>query len=135
MAFTEKLLFLRLIQAMSSKFRLIKKLDVKVRERYLKKISTIGIDPVLIDGNASSLLIAYCRWNRLICSAIWFSRLIIIGKNNLKPSAVSQPTIKWCRALFATFKDISSEQVRGVAKVRHSQRMNDALIQIWIITI
>lgn len=55
MAFTEKLLFLRLIQAMSSKFRLIKKLDVKVRERYLKKISTIGIDPVLIDGERFKL--------------------------------------------------------------------------------
>ena len=27
----------------------LKKLGVKVRERYLKKISTIGIDPVLID--------------------------------------------------------------------------------------
>ena len=27
----------------------LKKLDVKVRERYLKKISTIRIDPVLID--------------------------------------------------------------------------------------
>ena len=25
-----------------------KKLDIKVRERYLQKISTIGIDPVLI---------------------------------------------------------------------------------------
>ncbi|CAH3103816.1 unnamed protein product [Pocillopora meandrina] len=42
------------------------------------------------------------RWNRLICSAIWFSRLAIKRKNNLKPSAVSRPTIKWCRALFAT---------------------------------
>ena len=29
-------------------FDYVKKLDVKVRERYLKKISTIGIDPVLI---------------------------------------------------------------------------------------
>ena len=28
----------------------VKKLDVKVRERYLKKIPTIGIDPVLIIG-------------------------------------------------------------------------------------
>ena len=27
----------------------VKKLDVEVRERYLKKITTIGIDPVLID--------------------------------------------------------------------------------------
>ena len=31
-------------------FDYVKKLDVKVRERYLKKISTIGIDPVLIGG-------------------------------------------------------------------------------------
>ena len=28
----------------------VKKLDIKVRECYLKKIWTIGIDPVLIDG-------------------------------------------------------------------------------------
>ena len=27
-----------------------KKLDLNVRERYLKKISTIGIDPILIEG-------------------------------------------------------------------------------------
>ena len=31
-------------------FDYVKKLDVKVRERYLKKILTIGIDPVLIGG-------------------------------------------------------------------------------------
>ena len=31
-------------------FDYVKNLDVKVRERYLKKISTIGIDPVLIGG-------------------------------------------------------------------------------------
>ena len=31
-------------------FDYVKKRDVKVRERYLKKISTIGIDPVLIGG-------------------------------------------------------------------------------------
>ena len=37
-------------------------------------------------------------------------------KNNLKTSAVSRLTIKWCRALFATFKDISRKQVRGVGK-------------------
>ena len=33
-----------------SLFDYVKKLDVNVRERYLKKISTIGIDPVLIGG-------------------------------------------------------------------------------------
>ena len=73
----------------------VKKLDVKVRERYLKKISTIGIDPVLIDGKRfepdSSPPV-----NRWICAVIWFSRLAIICKNNLRPSAVSRPTIKWC---------------------------------------
>ena len=48
-----KLLFLRLIQTMPSKFHCLitlKKLGVKVGEHYLKKISTIGIDPVLIGG-------------------------------------------------------------------------------------
>ena len=109
MAFTEKLLFLRLIQAMSSKFRLIKKLDVKVRERYLKKISTIGIDPVLIYGERFKPdCLLPVESTDLLCYLVL------------------------CRALFATFKDISSEQARGVAKVRHSQRMNDALIQIWM---
>ena len=29
-----------------------KKLDIKVRERYLQKILTIGIDPVLIEGKS-----------------------------------------------------------------------------------
>ena len=33
--------------------------------------------------NASSL-IAYRRWNRLICSATWFSRLTILRKIQLK---------------------------------------------------
>ena len=50
----KKSYFLRLNQTMSSKFHCplitLKKLDVKVRERYLWKVSTIGIDPILIDG-------------------------------------------------------------------------------------
>ena len=44
----KKLLFLRLIQTMSSKFFCL--ITLKARERYLKKISTIRIDPVLIGG-------------------------------------------------------------------------------------
>ena len=48
MASTEKLLFLRLIQTMSSKFFCL--ITLKVGERYLKNISTIRIDPVLIGG-------------------------------------------------------------------------------------
>ena len=45
----------------------------------------------------------------LVTAENWFSRLAIMRKNNLKTSAVSRITIKWCRTLFATFKDILSE--------------------------
>ena len=60
-----------------SLFDYVKKLGVNVRERYLKKISTIGIDPVLIVGKHFE---PDCLPNRLICSAILFSRLAIIRK-------------------------------------------------------
>ena len=83
----------------------VKKLDVKVRERYLWKISTIGIDPILIDGKRFEPDCLQSVESTDLLFAIWFSRLAIKRKNNLKPSAVSRPTIKWCRALFATFKD------------------------------
>ena len=41
-----------------SLFDYVKKLGVKVGEHYLKKISTIGIDPVLIGGKHLRLLTA-----------------------------------------------------------------------------
>ena len=89
---------------MSSKFHCLitlKKLDVKVRERYLKKISTTGIDPVLIDGKRlepdclpsaeSSDFLCY-----LVLETSYYTQ------KQFKPSGVSRSTIKWCRALFAT---------------------------------
>ena len=69
----------------------VRKLDEQVRERYLKKISAIGIDPVLIDEKRFDL-IAYRGWNRRICSAIWFSRLAIIRKNNLRANVSMHQT-------------------------------------------
>ena len=48
MASTEKIAIPSLIQTMSSKFFCLIKL--KARERYVKKISAIRIDPVLIGG-------------------------------------------------------------------------------------
>ena len=81
-----------------------KKLGVKVRGRYLKKISTIGIDPVLIEGKrfepdclppiASTDLLCY-----LVLETSFYTQ-------NLNLSKVSRPTIKWCPASFPTCKDI-----------------------------
>ena len=104
-----------------------------MRERYLKKISRIGIDPVFIIGKRFE---PDCLppVNQLIYFAIWFSRPAFTRKSNLKPSAVSRLTIKWGWASFATWKDMVANKFVVLAKVRHSQRMNDALIQIWIIT-
>ena len=64
-----------------------KRLDGKVRERYLKKISTIGINPALIEGKHFE---PDCLppLNRLIYFAIWFWKHAFTHKNNLKPSAV-----------------------------------------------
>ena len=58
-----------------------KKLDVKVRERYVRKISCIGIDQPCWRGNASSPT-AFRRLNRLICFVIWFWRPAFTRKSN-----------------------------------------------------
>ena len=134
MAFTKKLLFLRLIQAMSSKFRLIKKIDVKVRERYLKKISTIGIDPVLIDGERFKPdCLLPVESTDLLCYLVLETNYY--RQKQFKAFCSLAAYNQMVSRFVCNVQGISSEQVRGVAKVRHSQRMNDALIQIWIITI
>ena len=80
-----------------------KKLDGKVGEHYVKKISTIGIDPALIEGKH---LTVFHRLNRQIYSVIWFLRPAFTRKSNLKPFAVWNLTIKWFRGLFTVCKGI-----------------------------
>ena len=111
-----------------------KKLDIKVRERYLQKISNIGIDPVLIEGKSFEPdCLPPVESTDLLCYLV------------LETSFYTQKQFKSFRSLEA-YNQMVSGFVSGVqghiisnkfvvlAKVRHSQRMNEALIPIWIIT-
>ena len=112
----------------------VKKLNVKVRERYLNKILTIGIDPVLIIGKRFEPdCLPPVESTDLLCYLV------------LETSFYTQKQFKAFRSLEAYNQMVSGFvcNVEGhmiankfvvLAKVRHSQRMNDALIQIWIIT-
>ena len=111
-----------------------KKLDLKVRERYLKKVSTIGIDPILIEGKRFEPdCLPPVESTNLLCYLV------------LETSFYAQKQFKAFRSLEAYNQMVSGfvSNVQGhiiannfvvLAKVRHSQRMNDALIPIWIIT-
>ena len=111
-----------------------KKLDGKVRERYVKKISTIGIDPALIEGKHFEP-----DWLPPIESTDLLCYLV------LETSFYTQKQFKAFHSLGAYNQMVSGfvHNVQGhmiaskfvvLAKVRHSQRMNVALIPIWIIT-
>ena len=111
-----------------------KKLDVKVRERYVRKISCIGIDPALLEGKRFEPdCLPPVESTDLLCYLV------------LETSFYTQKQFKAFRSLEAYNQMVSGFvcNVQGhmiankfvvLAKVRHSQRMNDALIQIWIIT-
>ena len=111
-----------------------KKLDGKVRERYVKKISRIGIDPALIEGkHFEPDCLPPVELTDLLCYLV------------LETSFYKQKQFKAFRSLEAYNQMVSGfvYNVQGhmiaskfvvLAKVRHSQRMNEALIPIWIIT-
>ena len=83
-------------------------LSLKVTEGYLKKTSTIGIDAVLIDRKPLEPgCLPQVESIDLLCYLV--VKTSFYTQKQLKPSAVSRPTIKWCRALFTTLKNISSQ--------------------------
>ena len=111
-----------------------KKLDGKVRECHVKKILTIGIDPALIEGkHFEPDCLPPVESTDLLCYLV------------LETSFYTQKQFKAFRSLEAYNQMVSGfvYNVQGhmvaskfvvLAKVRHSQRMNEALIPIWIIT-
>ena len=111
-----------------------KKLDTNVKRRYFDKINCIGIDPVLIPEKSFD---PDCL--PPVESADILSYLV------LETSFYTKDQFKNFRSLEA-FNQLVSGFVTGVqghvisdkfvvaAKVRHSQRMNDTLIPVWIIT-
>ena len=111
-----------------------KELDGKVRKCYMKKISTIGIDPALIEGkHFEPDCLPPIESTDLLCYLV------------LETSFYMQKQFKAFCSLEA-YNQILSRFVYNVqghmiaskfvmlAKVRHSQRICEALLPIWIIT-
>ena len=111
-----------------------KKLEPLIMQRYLEKISAIGIDPVLIEGKhfeADSLppvestdLLFY-----LVLETIFYKQQQFKAFRSLE--AYNQMASGFIASVQG---HIIANKFIVLAKVRHSQRMNDSLISIWIIT-
>ena len=111
-----------------------KKLEPRVRQRYLEKISAIGIDPVLIESkNFQPDCLPPVESTDLLFYLV------------LETSFYAQQQFKAFRSVEAYNQMVSGfiTSAKGhiiankfvvLAKVRHSQGMNDSLIPIWIIT-
>ena len=70
------------------------KLEEHVKQRYLQKISSIGVDPALIEGKHFKPInpIVYHQWNQSTFYFTWFWKLASTRNNNLKPSAAFRAT-------------------------------------------
>lgn len=110
------------------------KLDEKVKKRYLEKISKIGIDPVLIEGKnfepdclppvESTDLLFY-----LVLETSYYT------KQQFKAFRSLQAYNQMVSGFISTVQGhIIQDKFVVLAKVRHSQRMNESLIPVWIIT-
>ena len=109
-------------------------LDSKVKERYKEKISSIGIDPFIIpDKNIDSECLPPVESVDLVSYLV------------LETSHYSQDQFKAYRSLQAYNHMVSGfiQSVQGhivsgkfvvIGKVRHSQKLNDPCVSLWIIT-
>ena len=109
-------------------------LELKLKKRCLDKISTIGIDPVLMEGEnfepdclppvESTDLLFY-----LVLETSYYTKQQFKAFRNLHGynQMVSEfiPSVQ---------DHIIKDKYVVLAKVRHSQRMNDSLLPVWIIT-
>ena len=97
------------------------KLEPKVKKRYLAKISAIGIDPVLNEGkNFQPDYVLETSYNRKQKFKVFRS---LQAYNQMVSGFISSVQGRIVKDKFVV-----------LAKVRHSQRMNDSLIPVLIIT-
>lgn len=111
-----------------------KQLDPIVQARYAEKISPIGIDPVLVEAKyfqsdclppvESTDLLFY-----LVLETSYYT------KQQFKAFRSLQAYNQMVSGFIAYVQGhIINEKFVVVGKVRHSQRTNDSLIPVWIIT-
>ena len=100
-----------------------RKLNDHVKRRYMEKISVIGVDPCLIPEE---------KFNPEVLPPVEGTNLLpylvldtsFYTKQQFKSFRSLMHTSRWFLVLLPVFK----------AKVRHSQRMNDLPIPVWIIS-
>ena len=110
-------------------------LENRTKKRYIEKVSVIGIDPLVIPQQkyiseclppveACDLLVSY-----LVLETSFYTKDLF--KNFWSLLAYSHMV---SRSIIGVFGQIVREKYVVLAKVRHSQRMNDPRMQLWIIT-
>ena len=111
-----------------------KKLDQRVKKHYEDKITAIEIDPVLLEGKhfepdclppvEATDLLSY-----LVLETSYYMQKQFKAFRSLE--AYNQMVTGF---IASVERHIVAKNFVVLAKVRHSQRMNDSLIPIWIIT-
>ena len=110
------------------------KLDGNIKSRYLEKIAVIGIDPLLIPKQkfdpeclppveASDLLSYLVHETSFYTNAQFKAFRSLQAYNQMVSGFIS-----------SILGHIIKKKYVVAAKVRHSQRMNDPHVQLWIIT-
>ena len=110
------------------------KLEPKVKKRYLKKISAVGIDPVLNEGKNFK---PDCLPPVESTDLLFY--LVLETRYNTKQQFKAFRSLQaYNQMVFGFISSVQGHIVKDnfvvLAKVRHSQRMNDSLIAVWIIT-
>ena len=109
------------------------KLDGNVKKRYVEKISEVGVDPLLIPDHKldpecllpieASDLLSY-----LVLDTSYYTNKQFKAFRSLQ--AYNQMVSGFISSVQGT---VLQKKYVIVAKVRHSQRMNDPLVTLWII--
>ena len=110
-----------------------KNLESHVRERYLKKISVVGVDPVAIPSEQFS---SECLPPIKVLDLL--SYLVLETSYYTNKQFKAFKSLEAYNQMVSGFvASVQGKEIAGkivvVAKVRHSQRMNDPLVNIWII--
>ena len=113
-----------------------KGLDSAVKTRYLENIQCVGIDPVLLKGKAfepdclppmeSRDILCY-----LVAETSFYTKAPFKSFRSLE--AYNQ-LVSWFVTSVQGHNICNKFVVYMLAEVRHSQRMNDSFIPVWIIT-
>ena len=111
-----------------------KSLESLVRKRYIEKISVIGMDPLFIpEEKLSTKCLSPVEAADLVSYLVL--EMSFYTKDQLKNFKVLHAYNQMVSGFITSILgQMFSDKYVVVGKVRHSQRMNDPPVQLWIIT-